>query len=84
MKKGINAFGTVYEHCGRMVPGLANRNGHRNFAAGRNTEGWGGLRIKKLLVEEIDRWLHEDAVGAKDSRTTEILAQLAEEDLVTR
>ena len=62
-----------------MVPGLANRNGHRNVAAGRNTAGWGGIRIKNLLIAEIRRWLHADAVSAKNSRTTDIIVQLAEE-----
>ena len=77
--KALSAFGTVYEHNGSMVPGLANRNGHRNVAAGRNTAGWGGIRIKNLLIAEIRRWLHPDAVSAKNSRTTEIIVQLAEE-----
>ena len=62
-----------------MVPALANRNGHRNVAAGRNTAGWGGVRIKNLLIAEVRRWLHADAVSAKNSRTTEIIVQLAEE-----
>ena len=77
--KALRAFGTVYEHNGSMVPGLANRNGHRNVAAGRNTAGWGGIRIKNLLIAEIRRWLHADAVSAENSRTTEIIVQLAEE-----
>ena len=63
-----------------MVPGLANRNGHRNIAAGRNTSGWGGLRIKNLLVAEQNRWLHPDAVSVKNSRTVEILTRLSCED----
>ena len=66
----------VYEHGGRMVPGLANRNGHRNHILGRNTEGWGGIRIKNVLVEEVNRWLHRDAVEAKDERTKEVLMNL--------
>ena len=77
--KAIRAFGVVYEHGGRMVPGLANRNGHRNIAAGRNRSGWGGLRIKNLLAEELDRWLHADAISAKNSRTTEVIVQLTKE-----
>ena len=80
-KKALDAFRVVYEHGGGMVPGLANRNGHRNLAEGRNTAGWGGLRIKNLLVAEQGRWLHEDAVSAKNSRTADILAQLAEEEI---
>lgn len=79
-RKALRAFGIVYEHSGAMVPGLANRNGHRNYAAGRNTEGWGGVRIKNLLVEEVGRWLHADAVSTKNSRTADILVKLAEED----
>ena len=63
-----------------MVPGLANRNGHRNIAAGRNTSGWGGLRIKNLLVAEQNRLLHPDAVSVKNSRTVEILTRLSCED----
>ena len=62
-----------------MVLGLANRNGHRNAAAGRNTDGWGGVRVKNVLVDEQYRWVHDDAVSAKDSRTAEILAHFAGE-----
>ena len=68
----------LYEHVGAMVPGLANRNHHHNLAAGRNTAGWGGVRIKNLLVDEVGRWLHEDAVSAKNSRTLQIIKQLAD------
>ena len=64
-----------------MVPGLANRNGHRNVAAGRNTDGWGGVRIKNLLVTEVDRWIHPDAVSAKNSRTENIIMQIAGESI---
>ena len=77
--KALLAFGAVYKHNGGMVPGLANRNGHRNVAEGRNTAGWGGVRIKNLLIAEIGRWLHEHAVSAKNSRTRDIIVQLAEE-----
>ena len=80
-RKAIRAFHAVYMHGGGMVPGLANRNGHRNYAVGRNTSGWGGLRIKNLLVEETGRWLHPHAVSAKSSRTNELLVQLARVDL---
>mmetsp|Transcript_52376 Transcript_52376/g.52770 ORF Transcript_52376/g.52770 Transcript_52376/m.52770 type:complete len:98 (-) Transcript_52376:17-310(-) len=73
----LRAFGVVYDHGGRMVPALANRSGHRNYAAGRNTEGWGGLRIKNLLVEEKRRWLHKHALSAKASRTKERLVAIA-------
>ena len=78
-KKALRAFGMVYEHRGGMVPGLANRNGHRNVSKGSNTDGWGGVRIKNLLIAEVGRWLHADAVSAKNDRTTDIILQLAEE-----
>ena len=59
-----------------MVPGLANRNGHHNHAAGRNTAGWGGVRVKNLLVEEVNRWLHHHAISAKAERTDTVLMNL--------
>ena len=71
--RALRAFSEVFEHGGAMVPGLANRNGHRNHAAGRNTAGWGGLRVKNLLVEEVDRWLHHHAISAKAERTGSVL-----------
>ena len=79
-ERALRAFGIVYEHGGRMVPGLANRNGHRNHIAGRNREGWGGLRVKNLLVEETTRWLHPDAISSKNERTEEVLLNLARDD----
>ena len=51
--KVLRAFGTVFRNGGKMVPGLANRSGHRNHVVGRNNEGWGGARVKNVLVEEI-------------------------------
>ena len=54
-RKAIRPFHAVYMHGGGMVPGLANRNGHRNYTVGRNTSGWGGLRIKNLSFEETGR-----------------------------
>ena len=79
-RKALDIFGSVYKYSGRMVPGLANRNGHRNFASGRNTDSWGGARIKILLIEEVGIWLHEDTASAKNSRTAEILAQTSGEE----
>ena len=75
--RALRAFGEVYAHGGKMVPGLASRNGHRNHAAGRNTAGWGGVRVKNLLVEEVDRWLHHHAISAKAERTESVLLNLA-------
>ena len=51
----LRTFGMVYEHGGKMVFGLANRNGHHNHVAGRNSDSWSGLRMKNVLVEEVNR-----------------------------
>ena len=74
--RALHDFETVYEH-GRMVPGLANRNGHRYHTVGRNMKGWGGLLIKSMLLEEVNRWLHSDAIQSKNERTEEFFTQLA-------
>ena len=79
-RKALDAFGSIYEHGERMVPRLANRNEHRNFMSSRNTEGWGGACVNDLLIQEVGRWLHEDTVSAKNSRTAEILAQTSGEE----
>ena len=63
--KAIRTFNVVYTHGGGMVPGLTNRNSHRSHTIVRNTTSWGGVRIKNLLVAEVGRWLHDDAVSAK-------------------
>ena len=39
--RALAAFGIVHRAGGKMVPQLANRSGHRNHAAGRNSTGWG-------------------------------------------
>ena len=78
-KKTLRAFGIMYENNGGMVPGLVNRNDHQNVAEVRNTTGWGRVWIKKLLIAKIARWLYSDAISAKNSRTTKILVQIAEE-----
>ena len=58
-----------------------NRNGHRNLAAGRNTSGWGGARIKNVMVAEVGRWLHADDVSTKNTRTTDLIVQIAGESI---
>ena len=40
----------------------------------------GGVRVKNLLVEEIGRWLHADALSAKSERTAEIIAEIEESE----
>ncbi len=60
-----------------MVPSLVDSSGHQNCATGKNTEGWGALRIKNLLVEEVGIWLHEHPLSTKVNRTKERLVALA-------
>ena len=38
--------------------------------------GWGGVRVKNVLKEEIGRWIHRDATEVKAERTTEIIELL--------
>ena len=78
--RALAAFGIVYRAGWKMVPQLANRSGHRNHAAGRNSTGWGGVRVKNLLVAEIGRWLHADALQSKSERTVDIIAEIEESD----
>ena len=39
INKAAIAFRTVFQHQGRMVPGLAKRSGHRYHAAGKTKSG---------------------------------------------
>ena len=46
------------------MPEITNRTGNRYYTMGRsNTRGWGGVRVKNLLVEKVRCWLHADAAG---------------------
>ena len=38
------------------------------------------MRVKNLLVAEIGRWLHADALQAKSERTADIIAEIEESD----
>ena len=78
--KALRAFYTVFQHGGKMVPELANRMGYRNVAAGRNGEGWGGVRVKNVLNQEVGRWLHDDASIVKSERTAKVLKRCLESD----
>ena len=73
----LRTFGIVYTHMGKVVQAMTNRNGHRNHAASRHTKGWGGVRVNIILAEEVDRWLHEDALDEKSGSKQEILERLA-------
>ena len=66
-----------------MVLELANRMGHRNVAAGMNGEGWGGVRVKNVLNQEVGRWLHDDASIVKSERTAEVLKRCLESEEIS-
>ena len=76
INKAVIAFRTVFQHQGRMVPGLANRSGHRNHAAGKNKSGWGGLRVTNQLYEESCRWLHPHAQSVRMIRNKDMIDRL--------
>ena len=40
------------------------------------------MRIKNLLVMEVGRWLHDDAVSAKNSKTLNLMVHIAEVSLI--
>ena len=75
-EKALNEFGKVYEAGGKMVHELVNQSGHRNHAAGRNTDGWGGVRVKNVLIDDIGWWLHRDALEVKSKRIVELIRTL--------
>ena len=52
---------------------LTTDDGPFHHAAGRNAMGWGWLRVKNVLVEEIERWLHGHAFSADIIRIEELL-----------
>ena len=63
-------MGVVYRNDGKMVPGLANRNGHRVDKAG--SSGWGGLRIKKD-PQGLFPWLHPMAAQVLSEKCSKIM-----------
>ena len=67
VNRAFDAFMTVYKANGKIVKGLANRNGHRNTKEG--SLKWGGKRVKKLNVDE-EKWLEEGAKNAYEEKKT--------------
>ena len=57
----------IYEAHGKMVPGLANRNGHRYNKQG--TRKWGGKREKCHEVKE-ESWLEAGAKEVLEEKKT--------------
>ena len=50
--------------------------GHRNHVEGRNKEGWGGVRVKNVLREEVGRWLHLHAQKTQAEKTVDLTESL--------
>lgn len=71
--KALVSFGVVHEADRKMVPELENCICHRKHIAGSNTDGWGGVKIKNLLVDEIGRWLHRKALVVKTQMTAKLI-----------
>ena len=65
INKAAIAFRTVFQHQGRMVPGLANKSVHQNHAAGKKKVARGVLRVNNQLNEESCRWLHPRAQSVR-------------------
>ena len=78
--RALQAFGVVHEAGGRMVPELANRSGHRNYASGRHTYGWGGVGARNLLVVEIGCWRYQEALEIKSQRTSELIRSIESQE----
>ena len=70
--RALDSMRTVMEHRGAIVPGLANRNGHRYSKSG--TKSHGGATVKK---EELQRckWIHPLIIEIKDDRRKEIVSR---------
>ena len=68
--RALDSMRTVCEHNGAIVPGLANRNGHRYTKLGSNSHG--GPTVK---LEEIPqcKWIHPCVNNIKDDRRREIV-----------
>ena len=62
----FKAHKIIYENEGRIVPGLANRAGHRYSREG-TTGNWGGPRTKNYdILDEV--WLEPNARNAWEKR----------------
>ena len=74
--KALVAFGKVSRAGEKWYRGLANRSGHRNHSAGIKQAGWGGVRVKNLLLEKVGRYFNPQVEEAKDKRTKELTESL--------
>ena len=66
----ITNMGIVYHNEGKMVPGLADRNGWRVDKEG--TMKWGGVRIKKDAHGDSP-WLHPLAAEALSEKSNQMM-----------
>ena len=74
-ERAVNAMRIVCENKGRVVPGLADRNGHRYTREGTN--GPGGDRKKNYVLQE-GRWVHPLVRDIRDDTRRNILAKFNE------
>ena len=72
--QAVRSMESVAKANGKMVPGLANRNGHRNEGAVRSNNH-GGRRVKGSGKEKERRWLHVDARGVKINKQQAIVTK---------
>ena len=70
--RALDSMRTVCEHDGAMVPGLANRNGHRYSKSGTNS--WGGATVKSEELQRC-RWIHPLVIDIKDDRRKEMVSR---------
>ena len=62
----------IRDYCGAVVPGLGNRNGHRERAARagvteKKASGGKRPRIAKANGDLQQRWVHADAIPARNA-----------------
>ena len=74
--QALNAMRTVMEHNGAIVPGLADRNGHRYTTTG--TVGQGGTRVKCEVLQPC-KWIHPICRSVKDDTQKQIISDFAED-----
>ena len=72
--RALNSMRTVCDNEGAIVPGLANRNGHRYSKAGTNAQGGAKIKIEKMSE---CRWIHPLIINMKDERRKEIVSRHA-------
>ena len=62
IERAVESMAAVVAAGGKMVPGLANRNGHRNESGGKKGKR-GGKRVKGTGIVHNAQWLHPSVRG---------------------